>query len=138
GGYPGDPDIGSYLRSAAPRARLSRALLPDADEVAARVSDQRYPQVAFRIRGVHDLGALGYGPFQGLVEVLDEHVRPDPALAGYLVVGAEVADDVAGAVLERRVFAVAAHRPAEDGFVERSRGLWIRGRDPQVRDPAGP
>jgi hypothetical protein len=88
--------------------------------------------------GLDDLGALGCRCLEGLLEVLDEDVRPHPALAGDLVLGAEMADDVAASVLERRVVAVSAHRPAEDRLVEGGQGLRISSRDPQVRDPAGP
>jgi hypothetical protein len=97
---------------------LARPLLPDAYDVSARVADQRDPEVALGVRLRHDLGAVGGCLLERSVEALDEDVRADAALASDCVVGAEVPDDVAGAVLERRVLAVSANLPAEDGLVE--------------------
>src|ERR1041384_6219654 len=119
-------------------ALSARAVLPNTDDVAARVADPRDPQIAFWVRLFHEICARSRGLFKRFVEFFDEDVRPHPTLAGHGVIGPEVADDVACAVLEGRVLAVSANRPPEDGFVERGRGLRVGGRDPQVRNPAGP
>src|SRR5262249_51415087 len=116
---------------------LAGALLPHADDVPSRVAERRDAQVAFGIGSRLDLCALRDGLVERLTDALDEDVRPVARVAGRREVAYEVPDYVAGSILERRVVAVAPHRPAEHGFVERRRRLRIRGRNPDVRDPAG-
>src|SRR5438552_2879835 len=118
--------------------RAARALLPHAEHVPGRVAEDRHPEVAFGIRLRHELAAAGNDLLERLVDVLDEDMRPYSALAGDGVLGTEVADDVAGAVLERRVLSISPRAPAEDLLVKRSRRLRIRGGDPEVGDAANP
>ena len=82
--------------------------MPHPEHVPWRVAERGYPQVAFRIRGRHFLGAFGNGPLERLVEALDEDVRTHSRLAGRRMVGPEVADDVPGSVLEGRILAMLA------------------------------
>jgi hypothetical protein len=72
----------------------ARAVLPDADDIAGGIAEERDPQVALRVRLGHDLAAAGSDRLQRLVEVLNEDVDADAVLTGDRVVAAEVADDV--------------------------------------------
>src|SRR5215218_9074403 len=125
-------------RRAALCCSAARALLPDADDVAGGVAEERHPEVSLRVRLGGHLAASGANSLERLFEVLDEDVDADAVLTGNRMVAAEVADDVAAPVLEGRVRAAAAHLPAEDGLVELSGRVGVGRGHPQVRDPAAP
>src|SRR5215218_1045599 len=125
-------------RRAALCCSAARALLPDADDVAGGVAEERHPEVSLRVRLGGHLAASGANSLERLFEVLDEDVDADAVRTGDRVVAAEVADDVAAAVLEGRVRAAAAHLPAKDPLVELRRGAGVGRGDAQVRDPAAP
>src|ERR1051325_12001661 len=68
-------------------ALSARAVLPNTDDVAARVADHRDPQIAFWVRLFHEICARSRGLFKRFVEFFDEDVRPHPTLAGHGVIG---------------------------------------------------
>src|SRR5262245_39031643 len=132
-----EPRLIPRKRTACWATSVTRSVLPDAELVAGGVAERRDPEVPLGIRLGHDPASGRPDLLQPLVEGLDAHLGPQAGFARDGVIGPEVADDVAAAVLECRVLAVAAGRPAEDRLVERRRRVRVRGRDPQVRDPAG-
>src|SRR5580658_5042262 len=115
--------------------RRPGTVLPDADRVARRVPGHRHPEVTFGVRlGGHFTAGLR-DPGQGLVDVLHVDVRNDSGLACNRQVRHEVADDVAGGVLEG--VAVFSDLPAEHTAVEGRRTRGVRSRDAQIRDVTG-
>src|SRR3954452_20623487 len=128
--------IGGGGRGCVAVPEWSLVVLAHAHVVARRVVERGHREVALRIWRRGDLAAVGDHLVERLPDVADEHVGAHPAVAGHRQLGLEVADDVAGAVLE--AVALAVPRPPEDGLIEVRRRARVRRGDAEIREPARP
>ena len=94
----GRPRAEANVRS--PRFRAARGFLPDAEDVAGRVGEERNPERAFRVGRRDDLPAMGGDGGERAVDIGDVDVGAQPVGTGDGLIGDPASDDVAGASLK--------------------------------------